>query len=252
MRQTNLRHPKMTRLQSSQIRLRSIPMDKIWPNPPSIILAFTELEQDEMYGMIPDSFIPRYLETAITFGKNAAFHERYNENLPHLMNRLMKSGIRVRFIKRNNTESTEWVRAQYRRKPPTIEIHQSSMDQLRNFFDRSGYSVIEDDLIALHLYHEWFHHLEESTLGHTDQRVPKVQTKRWGPFSLRQRIHRLREIAAHAFTQEAMGLTWSPLLLDHIILFTERGWSKSRIREHFQQLKEKYTALMEHIEDPSP
>ena len=75
-----------------------------------------------------------------------------------------------------------------------------------------------EDLIALHLIHEWFHHLEVSRIGRTDLRLPQVVTTRLGPFPVRRPLKKTREIAAHAFVQEMMGLSFYPLLLDHLLL----------------------------------
>ncbi|PTX59341.1 hypothetical protein C8P63_11236 [Melghirimyces profundicolus] len=225
-------------------RLKTIPLEKFWPTLPADALAFTELEQDEMYPFLPTRLIPRYLEEAMAFGREAAKGESCGGDLTRLINRILRSGVRVDFVRRKVTDPGGWVRAQYRPKPPTIEIYRSSMDQLRTFFEQSVHRVAEDDLIALHLYHEWFHHLESTRFGRADHRLPKVRKKRWGPFVFRQRVYRLREIAAHSFTQETMELSWSPLWLDHLLLLTEKGWSKSRIREHFRQLNDRFEALI--------
>lgn len=202
-----------------------------------------------MYPLLPPPMIPHYLEETISFGKSAARGENYSGDLSRLINRVIQSGVRVCFADRDGRDSPDWIRAQYRRKPPTIEIYRPSLNQLKKFFGQSGFKVSEDDLIALHLYHEWFHHLESTRLGRADHRLPKVQKKRWGPFILRQRVYRLREIAAHSFTQAALGLSWSPLWLDHLLLHTEKGWSKSRIREHFKQLEEKHKTLTEPMDE---
>ncbi|GGE18132.1 hypothetical protein GCM10011571_19940 [Marinithermofilum abyssi] len=160
------------------------------------------------------------------------------------MNRMIQSGVRVRFIDNPNGQD-HWVRAQYLAKLKIIEINRASLDQLRRFFERSGDSVREDDIIALHLYHEWFHHLETTRLGRVDLRLPRAVKKRWGPITFRQPIRRTREIAAHAFTQKAMNLNWSPLLLDYLLLLTEKGWSVSEIRDHFAEMNDRYKALMQ-------
>ncbi len=231
-------------------RLHQIPLEKNWPTLSPVVLALIELEQDEMYPLIPEQMISNYLEEAISFGENAARGELYEGDLARLINRVIQSGVKIRFVEREGHDSTGWIRAQYRRKPPTIEIYKPSLKQLGRFFRRSGYHVNPDDLIALHLYHEWFHHLESSSLGRTDHRLPKAEKKRWGPFVLRRRIHRLREVAAHSFTQSALGLSWSPLWLDHLLLHSDQGWSKSQIRDHFQRLQEKYRSLTKPAQSP--
>ncbi|MFD1426387.1 hypothetical protein JOD24_002962 [Kroppenstedtia sanguinis] len=231
-------------------RLHQIPLENNWPTLSPTVLALTELEQDETYPLLPEDRVTHYLEEAISFGKNAARGEQYEGDLAPLINRVIQSGVRIRFMEQKGQNSSSWIRAQYRRKPPTIEIYKPSLKQLKQFFRQSGYLIHPDDLIALHLYHEWFHHLESSSLGRTDHRLPKVEKKRWGPLVFRSRIHRLREIAAHAFTQSALNLSWSPLWLDHLLLLTDRGWSKSQIRDHFLQLQEKYRSLTESTSKP--
>ncbi|SDC21687.1 hypothetical protein SAMN04488112_104165 [Melghirimyces thermohalophilus] len=235
----------MTSVPPRSRRLSSIPLDNLWPHLPHAVLALTELEQDEMYPLLTATAIPRYLEEATAFGREAATNESDDGDLTRLFNRIIQSGVRVRLIEQNGAKGNGWIRAQYHRKPPTIDVYRSSMEQLEQFFAKCGYRVAEEDLIALHLYHEWFHHLESTRLGRTDYRLPKVRKKKWGPLVFRQRVYRLREIAAHAFTQEAMGLTWSPLWLDHLLLLTEKGWTKSQIREHFQFLHQKYQKITE-------
>ena len=162
-------------------RLHQIPLEKNWPTLSPVVLALIELEQDEMYPLIPEQMISNYLEEAISFGENAARGELYEGDLARLINRVIQSGVKIRFVEREGHDSTGWIRAQYRRKPPTIEIYKPSLKQLGRFFRRSGYHVNPDDLIALHLYHEWFHHLESSSLGRTDHRLPKAEKKRSGP-----------------------------------------------------------------------
>lgn len=84
--------------------------------------------------------------------------EHYEGDLAPLINRVIQSGVRIRFVEQEGHDSSGWIRAQYRRKPPTIEIYKPSLKQLGQFFRQSGYRIHPDDLIALHLYHEWFHH----------------------------------------------------------------------------------------------
>ncbi|MFC4075655.1 hypothetical protein [Salinithrix halophila] len=227
--------------------LREIPLDRNWPSIPALELAYTELEQDEMFPRLPTQKIPHCLEGALAIGQEAAEGLTYDGDLGHWIDRVIHTGVRVRFAQQEPS-SSGWVRAQYRPKPPTIEIYRSSLDQLDQFIRKGGFRVREDDLIALHLFHEWFHHLENTRLGRTDSRLPRVVRKRWGPFAFRERLVRLREIAAHAFTQKVMGLSWSPLWLDHLLLLSEKGWSRERIRDHFKHTVHRYRELLRSLE----
>jgi hypothetical protein len=95
----------------------------------------------------------------------------------------------------------------------------------------------------MHLYHEWFHYLEEKKFGRTDFLLPKVTIKQWGPFTFKKPLYRTREIAAHTFTQKMLQLPWSPLLLDQLLLLRHEGWNRGQIREHFKQIRQRFDKI---------
>ncbi|MDR6226481.1 hypothetical protein [Desmospora profundinema] len=225
---------------SSRIKktsIRDASLDRIWPPLDTEVLAWKELEQDEFYPQLSPVQIPHLVTEAIRFGREAARPYHYEGSIDPWINKVIRSKVKILLIRTGTEKATSSIRAQYRRKPPVIEIHRSSLDQLDRFFQDSGLHVPQDDLIALHLFHEWFHHLESTQLGRADDALPKAVKKQWGPFHFKSRITRLREIAAHAFTQEVMALPWSPLWLDHLMLMSGKNWSRNRIRATFHQWK---------------
>jgi hypothetical protein len=244
------RNPSITLSQKKP--LSSLSFWREWPMLPLEHLAFMELKQDEVYTFIPQEKIYSYIKQAIQIGTELANRvlpsDKYT--LTSLINDLMKQGIKIRFLPKHPTNI--WVRAQYTHHPPTIHVYRSSLDQIHHFFQQTKETVIEEDLITLHLYHEWYHHLEEKRFGRTDLKLPKVVIKQWGPILLKKTVYRTREIAAHAFTQTAMKLDWSPLLLDHLLLLSHEGWSRSQIREHFQQIRQEVKQLQTLAESTTP
>ncbi|PTM58197.1 hypothetical protein [Desmospora activa] len=246
-----------TRSRVQKVPIHLATLEQLWPPLHSEILAWKELEQDEWYPQLSSLQISTLVTEAIRFGQKAAQSLRYKGTLEPWINRIIRSNVKIQLLRRRTDDSDSWVRAQYRHKPPVIEIHHSSLDQLDQFFRRSGFQISQDDLIALHLLHEWFHHLESTQLGRTDDALPKAVKKKWGPFYRKSRITRLREIAAHAFTQEVMGLPWSPLWLDHLLLLTGKGWGPDRIRTTFHHWKTGWeeltsTAKASQDEDETP
>jgi hypothetical protein len=230
--------------QSDSAKLASIVLKTAWPVLPAQVLALSELEQDEVYPHLDKREIGTYLNRSLSIGREAARDFKYDGDLEALLNQMIRSGVRIRFQEGNVPREIGWVRAQYRTRPPTITVYRSSIEQLSRFFRTSGHPVRKEDLIALHLIHEWFHHLEVSRIGRTDLRLPKVPTTRLGPFSLKHPLKKTREIAAHAFTQEMMGLSFYPLLLDHLLLHLDQGWSKQRIREQFEKMRARYRSQL--------
>ncbi|WP_139179454.1 hypothetical protein [Lihuaxuella thermophila] len=239
--------------ESNTKRLKTVSLEKAWPVLSPFCLAYTELERDEWYPFIQPEQIPFYIDQAIRIGQEAACSYAKDFNLQELINVLLKQGVGVRFL--NQHALDEWVRAQYLAKTSTIEIYRPSLDQMEQFFRMMNQPVCTEDIICLHLYHEWFHHLEETKCGRTDLALPKIKIKK-GLLTTKKTIRRTREIAAHAFTQAAMGLNWSPLLLDQLLFLTKQGWTKIQIREHFQKIKKlvqtiQSTSAEEEIQDES-
>lgn len=224
-------------------QLKTVSLEKTWPVLSPVCLAYTELEQDEFYPFIQPEQIPLYIEKAMQFGQDASRLYAKDFRLQELINVLLKQGVRVQFL--NKHASDGWVRAQYLAKSSTIEIYRPSLEQLEQFFLLMNQPVYTEDIICLHLYHEWFHHLEETRCGRTDLALPKIKIKKKGALTSKKTIRRTREIAAHSFTQTAMGLNWSPLLLDHLLFMTKQGWTKIQIREHFQKIKKQVELIMQ-------
>ncbi|MBA4543704.1 MULTISPECIES: hypothetical protein [Thermoactinomyces] len=213
------------------------------PQLPPFYLFFAEMEQDELYPYLSKEQVPALIEQAIATGERIASLHGKKRPLGSFINHLLKQKVRIKFLEKHSADPS--IRAQYIKKPPTIAIYRHSLKQIRQFFQRNGEEVPEEEIWLLHLYHEWFHHLEETKYGRTDKVLPKVTVKQKGPFAIKKPLQCLREIAAHTFTQTVLGLLWSPLLLDHLLTFKNKGWSNGQIREYFGRYKSTIDSLLE-------
>lgn len=222
--------------------LCSLQMEHYWPTLNPLSLSYLELKDDPYFLYLPPSLTITYLEKTIAYGQNAATFTPTHTNLRDLLNFLLDKGLRISYLSAHAVDPQ--IRAQYILRPPTIEIYENSIQQMRKFMTQQAV-LSEDDLISLHLYHEYFHHLETKMIPRADRNVPKCTIKQWGPFTVKKRLNTLREIAAHAFAQTMMKLNWSPLLLDRLIYYTQQGWSHMQIREHFAQVKGDIQAIRE-------
>jgi hypothetical protein len=217
-------------------------LDERCPTLPPKCLFVLELEQDEYFPHLSPSEVPLLIDQAIQKGILASGKwAEQKQSLKDMINLLIRQGITVRFLDRHPEKPA--IRAEYNKKTKTIRIYRKSMHQIQRFFEELNIPVTEEDLFLLHLYHEWFHHLEETKIGRTDDELPRVTIKQKGPFAIRKRLSRLREIAAHAFVQQVFELNWSPLLLDYLLYFKEKGWSFGQIRESFQKEKERIQSV---------
>ncbi len=225
------------------IYLQEIALERWWPTLPIPVLALMELKQDPLYSFLDERKIGDIIDQAIHYGKQAAKKMEVSKSPAQMIDQVIHSGVRIRFTQKA-TQHNQSIRAQYRTTPPTIDVYRHSLQELMRFFQKTGFHVRQEEIITLHVVHEWFHHMETSHWGRTDLKLPQVSVPLWGPIYKRRPLKRLREIAAHAFTQEIMGLPWSPLLLDHLLLLIQHGQSKQQIREHFSHLNSQYQMLL--------
>jgi hypothetical protein len=217
---------------STVIRSSNFHLDNSWPRLDRYSLSLLELQRDPYYTYLPEEEVSTYVEKAIEVGIAAATNYIMMDHLT-FFRRVMQAGLRIQLCASHPEQPT--IRAQYHRKKQTIFIYKNSMTEIKQWIPHAT----ELDLLALHTYHEWFHHLETTTLGKTDRQLPAVTIKRNGPFIKKRRLAHLREIAAHAFTETALRLDWSPLLLDQYRYHLEQGRSKAQIRELFYAIMEK-------------
>lgn len=227
------------------MQLQSITLERIWPVLDANVLAYTELKQDELYPNIRPNQILSYIEGALEFGRQAGKEYAYSGDLAPLMAHIVRSGAKVTFVGEKKRDGEKLVRAQYERRPATILVYRPSLEQMDHFFLRSGFRIRQEDFMALHMCHEWFHHLEETRFGRTDQQLPRLVMRKVGPVLFKQSVESTREIAAHAFTQQVMGLSWYPLLLDMLISQSERKVKREQIREGFSRLKHEFQRAVE-------
>lgn len=221
--------------------LCSIELDKVWPVLSPLHLSYLELKRDKYFPFIPTVQINQYITSAMELGTTKA-KDYQGKDFISIINEILKAKLRIRFLEHHPTNPS--IRAQYDRKQRTIKIYRSSLKQIKQFLLPSFGEIHEIDLMKLHLLHEWYHFLEERSFGQTDRHFPPVIIKKRGPFIIKRTVYQLREIAAHSFTQTALNLSWSPLLLDQYRLLLEKGYSHSQIRESFQATGMEYYAII--------
>ncbi|MGA8943361.1 MAG: hypothetical protein WB502_11730 [Thermoactinomyces sp.] len=217
--------------------LSSVNLEHKYPVLSPEVLFILELEQDEYFPFLAQEEVLPVVRQAMQKGQLAAHRWGNGTSFKDMVNLLLKQGLTVRFKEKHG--ENPFTRAEYDRKKGLISIYRQSVRQIRQLFREMKLSVPDEDLFLLHLVHEWFHHLEETKAGRTDIALPRVTVRKKGPFAIRKPLKRLREIAAHSFTQTALKLDWSPLLLDYLLLYKSKGWNTGQIREAFKKEKER-------------
>jgi hypothetical protein len=108
----------------------------------------------------------------------------------------------------------------YAQRARTVTVYTGSVEEMNRFLAAQGLIPILgiSDVGPVYLAHELFHHLEEDSLGRAANLV-QVTNFKLGPLVRRSGIGQLSEIAADAFAQTLLGLSFAPRLLDYLTVW---------------------------------
>lgn len=179
-------------------------------------LAHRELGLDACYSSLSPAMRSEYVDRSLGIGHVAALDFRGHS--------AEQAARRLRIVVIECDDMAEpgpvLRRSAYDSAAATIFISLASVAQARDLLREAeacgvlppGRSSTARDL---HLAHELFHHLEATTLRRVDELLPRAPGPRLGPIHLPgRRVARCREIAAHAFAKELVGLPFLPNALD--------------------------------------
>lgn len=209
------------------------------------VLSFHLLQQDPYAPYLSNTKVHHFIKKALAIGERWAAPFTQNLSLLTLSNQLIREGVQI-LIQDSPPERPD-VRAQYDRKQKRITIYRSSFQQLDSFFRKQGYAVPEEEWILLHLTHELYHHLETKPKNRKTFPLPKVIIRKVGPFRIRRPLLSVREIAAHAFTQKALSLPWSPYLLDLWCEYDQKKLGGIEIQNELTKIQRNYDRFRESI-----
>lgn len=192
--------------------------------------AYLELEQDVVFRHLSPAERLRYVERALDVGREAArgYQARHLAEVEALASQW---GARVIMDDGGNFFGAVQLRAQHDQRAGVITLYRRSLDQMESLL---ALVLPEpwswDRVVATHLAHELFHHLEHTRLGPVDGQLPPVTTFRVGRlWETRCRARRCREIAAHAFTRTLLGLPFLPNAIDWVMLVAMGRWTEEAL-----------------------
>ncbi len=192
--------------------------------------AYLELEQDVVFRHLSPAERLRYVERALDAGREAArgYQARHLAEVEALAG---KWGARVVMADGGSFFGAIQLRAQHDQQTGVITLYRRSLDQVESLLA----SVLPEPwsrerVVATHLAHELFHHLEHTRLGPVDGQLPPVTTFRLGRlWETRCRARRCREIAAHAFARTLLGLPFLPNAIDWLMLVAMGRWTEEAL-----------------------
>lgn len=168
------------------------------------------LMQDHLYKKIPENERLKLIQQAIECGRRAAGMIPASD----LQDYCWQEKIEVEFFEEAlKSDNFRYVLAEFQL-PKHIRINQNLVDQSASFVAEQKF-LQGQQVTEILLAHELYHYLENKHQLFTIQKQLNYQT---GPFKRSARLHGLSEIAAMTFAQESLGLTFSPVLLNVLLL----------------------------------
>lgn len=193
------------------------------------ILGLLELQDDMLFHKIPKNKIKYYINEASNIGKREA--EKYRgKNLDDI---LQYNGVET--IIRDTSKSKRLdLRGEiiFDKKEKIIIIYKDSMEQLYNCLKEAGIVISKNMVYDIHLAHEFYHFIEYKNNKNTNELLDKIETISIGVIKKKSSIIKTREVAAHSFCKEVLGLKFHPKLMDYIYLIQNNRLDEKELRKY--------------------
>ncbi len=181
------------------------------------VLAALELEQDLLYGKIPEEKRGEYIEASLRIGREKA--SRYAGK--DLVSLYQEQGIAIVYHKETKSTMGVMLRGQavMSAREKRVELYRSSIESLAansSLGEKEGLSY--EQALRIHLAHEFFHYLEFSEGKTVAEELPPVLLSRLFGRKRFGHISRCSEIAAHAFAKAFLDLPCLPNAYDYFYL----------------------------------
>jgi hypothetical protein len=183
-------------------------------------LGVLVLRDDPQFGRIPQSRAPALVAAALADGQ--CFAEDLAARLGRCPDALAEAlRVPVRDLARDSDYGTTVVYAEYLTRPPRIRLYRRPLQALARHLqpDAPGAPLAIEDVRAIYLAHELYHHLDATRSGPSLAAQHRVTVCSVGRWRWTSGLASLPEIAAGAFAQALLGLRYHPKLLDLFTLF---------------------------------
>lgn len=180
-------------------------------------LAHEQLTRDLLYQKIPPEQVEHYVCTALKIGADVAkacpsrdVYKLCAHNNIRIEENTAKGkyfGVRMRAEIHMSDEETK------------ILLYRQSIEDiarsLQTFFSEDQ-RMSQDNILKMHLAHEFFHYIEQRDNMRVNEMLPQVVTFSIMGFQRRATILTLSEVAAHSFSKELLQLPHYPYLYDKL------------------------------------
>ncbi len=187
-----------------------------WEKATDEVMAYCDLKEDPMFSKIKNKSM--YIRGSFKIAGNVANHyQAYN-----LSELLKKDSVEI-FYHNNEQKNDRFfseIHSQiyYNTNQKMIDIFLPCLRDKADALHQFGISISLEELVILHIAHEFYHFYEFKYDKRTFEMLPKAEYKTMGFIRRKAEIHQCSEIAAHRFAQLVTQAPIHPKLMDYIYL----------------------------------
>ncbi|MDD4849108.1 MAG: hypothetical protein PHO10_00245 [Gemmiger sp.] len=180
---------------------------------PQEVLSFAELKEDPSYPRIPPEQRALYLTTAQRAGQRAA--QTYaGQDLEAILTR---GGVAVRRFS-DSAGGDLHSQILYDGTHRQVDLFLPMAEKLSAAMAKTPCPIPPKKVEAMFLAHEFYHYLEYASGHRTEEQCPPVQKRFLGIFSVQNRVCRMSEIAAFAFSKAFCHAEVAPKAMDYMLI----------------------------------
>lgn len=174
--------------------------------------AFLELKEDPLFPYIKPERYGDYLDPALADGEEKA-RQYGTEEAKYWMK---ENGVALEVV---SSGSPLLVHSEtvVRNGKITVKIYEEVIRQLADCLKEKGIRLDLEELMTLHMAHEFYHCLEYRNQTDLSRKCPAVNYRFLGLIWRKGYVGRTREIGAHTYAGRVCGLPFHPKLLDYLL-----------------------------------
>ncbi|ALC80367.1 MULTISPECIES: hypothetical protein [Bacillus] len=207
------------------------------------LLAYLELKKDLLFHRIPSDKIYYYVTRSLEIGRKKAQSFLHKD----IKSLCKQNQLEIEISDSIGVFHQVKFRAEiiFTKKKSKIKIYKPSLVELIEAYNLiSETELTYQDVLSIHLAHEFYHYLEYREKQFTNELLDKVDALKIGPYKKKSTVVSCSEIAAHSFCKELIGIDFLPNLFDSIYLVHKNMWTVQDFENHFRKTKKEWEQVL--------
>lgn len=210
-----------------------------WKQISDEMMAYCELKEDSIFSKIEN--MEFYIKESFAIAEKAA--RQYKDK--DLFAILQKHHVQICYHDDTGESEMMFSKVQsqiyYEKDCRVIDIFLPCIREKMDALKQYGYQISFEELLAIHMAHEFYHFYEYEYDKRTYEMLPKVDYRMMHVISRKAAVHRSSEIAAHRFAQIITKAPLHPKLMDYMYLIKKGIYQENDV---FQIVNKAEKALL--------